>query len=110
MTGLRFLPAARIELDAARRYYRRRDAGVARRFSAEVLGVLERAMEAPSHFPEHGLLAVPTPAQTLFLTVRKAVLPRIFPYVIFYYVRERTVVVLAVAHDKRRPGYWTHRG
>ena len=32
-----------------------------------------------------------------------------FPYVIFYRVTETEVRVLAVAHAKRKPGYWTRR-
>jgi toxin ParE1/3/4 len=106
---LQFHPAARIELDAARRYYRAKDPAVAKRFSSEILLLLERITHHPTQFPEHGLLAVPTRLQTLFFPVRKAVLPRAFPYVLFYYVRDRTAVVLAVAHAKRRPGYWAHR-
>lgn len=110
MTELHFLPSARTELRSARRYYRQKDAEVARRFSSEVLKLLQRIVEAPSQFPEHGLLAVPNRLQTLYFTVRKAVLPRTFPFVILYYVSQGAVIVLAVAHDRRRPGYWTHRG
>lgn len=109
MTGVFFLPSARTELRAARRYYQQRDPAAARRFSSEVLRVIERIAESPSQFPEHGLLPVPTRIQTLYFTVRKAVLPRAFPYMIFYYVSQQTAVILAVAHEKRRPGYWTHR-
>lgn len=83
---------------------------MARRFSSEVLRVLQRIVESPAQFPEHGLLAVPTRIQTLYFTVRKAVLPRTFPFLILYYVSHGAVIVLAVAHEKRRPGYWTHRG
>jgi mRNA-degrading endonuclease RelE of RelBE toxin-antitoxin system len=32
-----------------------------------------------------------------------------FPYRIIYEVRENELVVLAVAHDRRRPGYWRRR-
>jgi plasmid stabilization system protein ParE len=109
VTALRFHPAARIELDAARRHYRNKAPEVARRFSSEVMRILERIAQHPAQFPEHGLLAVPTRLQTLFFSVRRAVLPRTFPYVLFYYVREDGAVVLAVAHEKRRPGYWAHR-
>jgi plasmid stabilization system protein ParE len=34
---------------------------------------------------------------------------RQFPYVIAYLVEEKVVVVLAIAHAKRRPGYWAER-
>lgn len=32
-----------------------------------------------------------------------------FPYVILYEIDGARVLVLAVAHAKRRPGYWSHR-
>lgn len=37
--------------------------------------------------------------------VRKFVLPR-YPYSIFFTVRGSTVQILAVAHNRRMPGYW----
>ena len=38
-------------------------------------------------------------------TVRRQLVRR-FPYVVFYRASEDVVIVLAVAHGKRRPGYW----
>ena len=32
-----------------------------------------------------------------------------FPYVVFYRLDGERVLVMAVAHSKRRPGYWTAR-
>jgi plasmid stabilization system protein ParE len=32
-----------------------------------------------------------------------------FPYVCFYRVDGDTIVVVAVAHAKRKPGYWARR-
>jgi plasmid stabilization system protein ParE len=32
-----------------------------------------------------------------------------FPYSIFYRFSETEVIVVAVAHHKRRPGYWSRR-
>jgi toxin ParE1/3/4 len=40
---------------------------------------------------------------------RKHVLRR-FPYVVFFTADEVEVHVVAVAHTKRRPGYWLDRG
>ena len=41
--------------------------------------------------------------------VRKAGFPAPFPYSVYYYEREEDIVVLAYAHDKRKPGYWRYR-
>jgi len=35
-------------------------------------------------------------------------LPR-FPYIVFYVVDDEEVEVVAVAHGRRRPGYWLPR-
>lgn len=40
--------------------------------------------------------------------IRRHVL-RHFPYTVFYEIRDTTVTVLAVAHQRRRPGYWRER-
>jgi hypothetical protein len=32
-----------------------------------------------------------------------------FPYKLIYFVDGGVVVIVAVAHDKRRPGYWRGR-
>jgi len=40
--------------------------------------------------------------------VRRKIL-RQFPYSIFYVVDDDAVVIVAIAHHKRRPGYWKPR-
>jgi len=40
--------------------------------------------------------------------VRKFLLAR-FPYSVYYLSRDDEVLILAVAHGSRRPGYWRHR-
>ena len=64
--------------------------------------------ENPHQFEEHGLLAVRN-GRTLLYAVRRALFPRPFPYVVFFYVRQTNAIVLAIAHGRRRPGYWAER-
>jgi plasmid stabilization system protein ParE len=85
-----------------------RDPRAAQRFRRAVDGVLDRIEESPEQFAEHGLLAVPN-GRPLFYLIRRAVLPPPFPYVIFFYVRRGTAIILAIAHGKRQPGYWAAR-
>ena len=110
MTTLQVRPEAWEEIRAAWRYYTDRDPAAGRRFMAEALRLFERVREEPRQFPELGLLAVPTTSQTLFFFVRRAVMPSRFPYSVLYYIRQSGPVVLAVAHHKRRAGYWGDRG
>lgn len=105
-TPLRLHPEAREE--RRRALHRMRDPGAAKRFRLAVDDIFDRIEERPEQFAEHGLLAVQN-GRPLFYSVRRAVLPRSFPYVVFFYVREGIAIVLAIAHAKRRPGYWTER-
>jgi plasmid stabilization system protein ParE len=34
---------------------------------------------------------------------------RRYPYLIVYVVRDPQVVIIAIAHQRRRPGYWLSR-
>ena len=65
-------------------------------FVREVDAAVSRIAEAPIRYPlaEHG--------------TRRVVLLR-FPYSLFCRVRGEETVIVAVAHQKRRPGYWSGR-
>ena len=93
---VRLHPEAGIELREARRWYYERSALSATAFAHEVDHAVSRIREAPERYPssEHG--------------TRKFVLQR-FPFNVFYRARENEIVVVAVAHQKRRPGYWSNR-
>lgn len=99
-------PEARAERQGALR--RMRNAAAAGRFDRDLRAILSRIKESPGQFGEHGLLAVQN-GRPLFYVVRRAVMPRPFPYVVFFYLRKDTAIVLAIAHGRRRPGYWTER-
>lgn len=89
---------ASVELAEAVRWYEERRSGWgARLFDAvfRAFALIERHPESGS--PRKGHHAVRQ------LTVRG------FPYVVTYRVRANDVYVVAVAHAKRRPGYWKNR-
>jgi plasmid stabilization system protein ParE len=89
------------ELADAAAWYRERRAGLELEFLAEVEQVLPLVARAPASFPS--LLNIPGD-----LEVRRALLPR-FPYAVIFFELESEIRVLAVAHVKRRPGYWLNR-
>ncbi|MFO0754862.1 MAG: type II toxin-antitoxin system RelE/ParE family toxin [Byssovorax sp.] len=109
MTPVRFHESARRERLQAKRRYTARDPRLAARFDLALRHTIGRIREAPSQFPEHALLAVPTPTGSLFFAIRRALLPRPFPHLIFFYLREGAAIVLAIAHPRRRPSYWSTR-
>jgi plasmid stabilization system protein ParE len=86
-------PEAERDIADAFRWYRERNVLVADTFRVQVFASIERIAAAPSAHPadENGL--------------RRRVL-RQFPYSVHYEVGDEVVTVLAVAHHRRRPGYW----
>ena len=70
-------------------------------FLTEVERVLPLIGTSPASFPR--LLDLPAD-----LVVRRALLPR-FPYAVIFMDLGTEIRVLAVAHAKRRPGYWLNR-
>jgi toxin ParE1/3/4 len=91
-------PEAEAELLAAAQWYEDRRVGLGLEFLLVVDQGLERIRSEPLGFP-------PWRNDRSY---RKCVLPR-FPYVIFFSVSDAIIDLLAFAHAKRRPGYWTVR-
>jgi len=85
--------AAERDIADALVWYRQRNALAADGFRAEVFDAIEHIGDSPLSRPadEDGN--------------RHRVLKR-FPYSVFYEVLESTVVILAIAHHRRKPSYW----
>ncbi len=95
--NVRFHRLADRESREARRWYERRRGGLGDEFVTE----LERAVARIVAAPERG---------RLFGGRYRRVRLRRFPYRLIYEIIDAaTVQVLAVAHDRRRPGYWSRR-
>jgi toxin ParE1/3/4 len=95
-------PEARAELRSAALWYDQRRMGLGDEFIAEVTTTLDRIGEGPDSFPKWPGSRAAGPQ------IRRATLGR-FPYVIAFESNARGLVVLAVAHAKRRPLYWLSR-
>ena len=91
-----FHPHARAEFRTSRNWYHERSSLSAFAFAQTVANAISRISDAPNTFPlaDHG--------------TRKFVLQR-FPFNIFYRISETQIVIVALAHQKRRPGYWSDR-
>ena len=94
--NLEFLAEARDEFFAAMEYYEEREPGLGFRFRKEVDSVTRKIAQSPLLWRER-------PAG-----YRRVNLP-VFPYYLAYFVRERTVLIAAVAHHSREPDYWSGR-
>jgi len=91
-----FVDAAAEELREVVSFLRRQAPGRDDRFLIELGGAVERLAENPYVGP----LVAPE--------VRRIGLRR-FPYNLVYEVRGADIYVLAVAHQRRDPGYWRDR-
>lgn len=87
---------ARLELREATRWYSARSVIVARRFTDAYRHAKGLISNAPRQWPE------------IEPGVRRVLL-RGFPYSLIYELWDERVVILAVKHDKRQPGYWHDR-
>jgi len=74
----------------------------------------ERSLQAASRFVEELDLAVSLAAAhplrwAMDLNGVRYILFRRFPYALIYMVLDSRVIVIAVAHTRREPGYWLNR-
>jgi len=91
-----FLEEASAEFKAAFLWYLERNSKVASEFADSLTRAIQAIAEAPQRWPIH------------LGGTRKFVMRR-FPFVIVYREAASAVRIVAVAHAKRKPGYWTRR-
>ena len=96
MTSHRYLPPAREELNEAAAFYDARVPGLGEAFLDDV----ERAIETIQENPRIGA--------AVGRRFRRTLIGR-FPFSIIYAEREGEIVIVAVAHQRKRPGYWRGR-
>ena len=96
MARVEIHPEALEEAEAATDWYARRSPRAARAFVAELGSAIVRISEHPEQFPvfEYG--------------TRRIMLHK-FPYRVVFRETPAAVVIVAVAHGRRRPGYWRGR-
>ena len=91
-----FHPAALAEYDDAASYYASRHPGLELRFIEAVEQTIRRILEAPEQW------------RVLDGDVRRC-LARVFPYAVLYTIEADYVLIVAVMHGHREPGYWRRR-
>ncbi len=91
-----FHPLAQLELDEAAEAYELSGSGVGLHF----LEAVEAAIQQVRRFPESArVVKDPVRAKVVYG----------YPYTVYYYVKLKEVRVLAIAHQRRQPCYWTER-
>jgi hypothetical protein len=91
-----FHPAANEEYAEAARYDARLDPELGRRFYDQIERLILDIRREPQQFP-------------LFDPPIRRHFDSVFPYAVLYMDQPGRVLVVAVMHMKRRPGYWRDR-
>jgi toxin ParE1/3/4 len=93
---LEFHPEALAELERAKAWYEAQRPDLGESFFQEITTAVSRIREAPNTWPEY------RQGTRRFLVHR-------FPFAVIYCQRATSLLVMAVMHLKRRPGYWQAR-
>lgn len=91
-----FHPDARLEYREAAAFYEARQVGLGAAFTREIETATEQVLETPERF------------RFVEQDVRRC-LTRTFPYGILYTLERDLVLIVAIAHGSRKPGYWQER-
>ena len=93
---LEFHPEALAEFRAAAEYYESQQRGLGSRFVNAIDAAVTRIAEAP----ESGRIIEDD--------IRRC-LSKVFPYAVLYSIEPDYILVVAVMHCRREPGYWRNR-
>jgi plasmid stabilization system protein ParE len=91
-----FHPEAEPEFIEAAARYEEKVPGLGKRFSDEVHRAIDLLLDNPQ-------LGSPLNRDLRYFVLRR------FPFLIIYSLNGSLLYILAVAHGKREPGYWTER-
>jgi hypothetical protein len=93
---VRLHPLAAGEIEAARRWYSERNPEASAAFLADIDAAMRAVFDAPHRWPR------------IHVRYRRYIM-RSFPFSVVYLTLPASIEVIAVAHHRRRPGYWLAR-
>jgi plasmid stabilization system protein ParE len=96
MASVSFLPAAQLDYDEALAWYAERSLRAASGFEAAVERTIRQIADAPDRWPHLG-------ERHRFHLVQR------YPYYVVYRIEVGMIVVVAIAHGRRRLRYWKNR-
>ena len=91
-----FHPEALEEYREAALYYAERDPALALKFLDAVEDAIRRILESPERY------------RILDEDVRRC-LTHVFPYAVLFTIEPESILIVAVMHCSREPGYWKRR-
>ena len=94
--NLVILPLANDEYLSAEEWYELQSPGLGKRFKGLIKQTLAGILKNPNRY-----FSNPMGYRRAFV--------KVFPYKIYYRIDEQDIVVVAFAHNHRRPDYWLNR-
>jgi toxin ParE1/3/4 len=94
--SFKFHPEALAEYEDAARYYAGCQPGLELRFMACVEEAIRQIVESPERW-------------RFFEEDVRRCLTKVFPYAVLYTIEADGILILAVMHGHREPGYWRRR-
>ena len=91
-----FHPEALLEFEEAVQFYKGRGRTLGQRFAREIRTTITKIVATPDRW------------RVLEQDVRLC-RARVFPHAVLYTIEPDHILIVAIAHGKRRPGYWRHR-
>jgi len=93
---VKLIHEAETELREAVLYYEEQQGGLGAEFIREIRTALQMIQRAPEMWPASAR------GMRRYLVAR-------FPFLVHYRVESERILVVAIAHGHRKPGYWTDR-
>ncbi|HSG32473.1 MAG TPA: type II toxin-antitoxin system RelE/ParE family toxin [Thermodesulfobacteriota bacterium] len=93
---VRFHPEAIKEAESSQHWYVERSQTAALGFTNEISSAIEKILKSPTRWPKYQK------------NTRRYILPR-FPFSVIYRIKDNIIEVIAIAHHKRKPGFWRNR-
>ncbi|MEX2683166.1 MAG: type II toxin-antitoxin system RelE/ParE family toxin [Candidatus Sigynarchaeota archaeon] len=91
-----FLPDASRELEEAILFYEQRSGGLGKQFEEEIESAVKNIENDPALWP-------------FFKGITRRCLLKRFPFAILYREETTKIIIVAVAHLRRKPNYWKDR-
>ena len=89
-----FHPSASEEAEIARGWYAERSDMAARTFILELAHAVDMIVESPHRWPKYQE------------KTRRYIFPR-YPFSVVYRIVGGVIEIIAIAHHRKKPGYWT---
>ena len=91
-----FHPGAEVDANEAQQWYAVRSAIAARAFLTEFITAVNHIAQLPESCPRY------------LSGTRRYYFPS-FPFTLVYRLKGNIITVVAIAHHRRKPGYWSNR-